>query len=63
MWGGANRPATPGYTEKLIGLLWEVHKDLKHPRQNSPETLRKDLRELCYRFKLEARTDTRKDQG
>ena len=60
MWGGIGQPALPGHTRKLVGLLWEVQKDLSHPERNSPDALRNDLRELRFRFELEARRDAKK---
>lgn len=60
MWGEVGQPALPGHTRKLVGLLWEVQGDLSRPGRNSPDSLRKDLRELRSRFGLEARRDTKK---
>lgn len=59
MWSGAGRAALPGYTGKLVGLLWEVREDLSRTRGNYP-FLRKNLRELRSRFELEARRDAGK---
>lgn len=57
MWGEVGRPALPGHTRQLVGLLWEVQRDLGRPGRNSPEGLRNDLRELRNRFDMEARRD------
>ena len=60
MWGEVGQPALPGHTRKMVGLLWEVQGDLNRPGRNSPDSLRKDLRELRSRFELEARRDAKK---
>jgi hypothetical protein len=60
MWGQVGRPALPGHTGRLVGLLWKVQKDLGHREQNYPDALRKDLKELRSRFELEARRDAGK---
>jgi hypothetical protein len=58
MWGEVGRPALPGHTRQLVGLLWEVQGDLSHPGRNNPQALRNDLHQLRNRFALEARRDT-----
>lgn len=57
MWGEVGRPALPGHTRRLVGLIGAVQQDLRQPERNSPEALRKDLRELRSRFELEARRE------
>jgi hypothetical protein len=57
MWGEVGRPVLPGHTRRLIALIGEVQQDLVHPERNSPDVLRKDIRELRSRFGLEARRD------
>ncbi len=60
MWGEVCQPTLPGHTRQLIALLWHVQEDLNYPGRNSPETFRKDLRELRSRFEIEARRDAEK---
>ena len=52
--------ALSGHPRRLVGLIWEVQEDLGHPGRNSPDGLRKDLRDLRSRFELEARKEARK---
>lgn len=59
MWGEVGRPVLPGHTRQLVGLLWEVQKDLSRSGRNSPDALRADLRELRNRFEMEARRDAK----
>jgi hypothetical protein len=54
MWGEVARPALPGHTRRLVGLIWAVQQDLGSPERNSPDALRKHLSELRSRFELEA---------
>ncbi len=60
MWGEDGRTALSGHTRRLVGLIWEVQEDLGHPGRNSPDGLRKYLRDLRFRFELEARREARK---
>ncbi len=60
MWGEVGQTELPGHTRRLVGLTWEVQEDLDHPGRNSPDGLRKDLRDLRSRFELEARMEARK---
>ena len=57
MWGEVGQPVLPGHTRRLVGLIWAVQQDLDGPEQNSPDALRKHLRELRSRFELEARRE------
>ena len=60
MWGEDGQTALSGHTRRLVGLIWEVQEDLGHPGRNSPDRLRKYLRDLRFRFEIEARRDARK---
>ena len=60
MWGGVGKPMLPGHTRRLVALIGEVQQDLGDSERNSPDSLRKDLRELRSRFELEARRDSGK---
>lgn len=60
MWGEVARPALPGHTRRLVGLIWAVQEDLGRPERNSPDELRKHLGELRSRFELEARREVGK---
>ena len=57
MWGEVGQPMLPAHTRRLVALLGEVQQDLGRPGRNSPDAMRKDLRELRSRFRLEARRD------
>jgi hypothetical protein len=57
MWSETGESMQPGHTRRLIGLLLEVQEDLRRSGLSSPDTLRKDLRELRSRFRLEACRD------
>ncbi len=60
MWGEVGQTALPGHTRRLVGLIWEVQEDLGHRGRNAPDGLRKYLRDLRFRFEIEARRDARK---
>ena len=60
MWGEVGQPALPGHTRRLVGLIWAVQEDLGRAERNSPDGLRKSLRELRSRFDLEAHRDADK---
>ncbi len=57
MWGEVGRPALPGHTRRLVGLIWEVQEDLSRAERHNPDGLRQSLRELRSRFEIEARRD------
>ena len=56
MWAGLDRPP-PAHIWLLIRLIWQLQTDINRPGQNSLRMLRTNLRELRYRFDLEARRE------
>ncbi len=59
MWGAVGIPRLPPHTRSLISLSEKLQKELGHSRENHPDGLLTDLRELRRRFETEAREETR----
>ncbi len=60
MWCEVGQAVLPEHTRRLIGLIWKVQEDLNRAEQNNPGGLRQNLRELRFRFEIEARRDAEK---